>query len=192
MPWEDRDFATLLLQVGVNAVWVLLPLVPAIVIYRIFPDTKVAVAGPFHALSVRAGGAFAAYLIVFVATYPLIDEMNRNLASMYDRQWIVRGSIVVRDEQGKEIRLPEGAQPLTVGMRPDIVTLRGNRFQIIVPERDDQIPGLFISYPGFATQWIELDRLGGDAGVRVDRRRQEIEITAPLNIQREPCQGPGC
>lgn len=192
MPWEDRDFAIVLLQTGVNAAWVLLPLIPAILIYRIFPDTKVAVSGPLQALSIRASGAFAAYLIVFLATYPLIDEMNRNLASMYDRQWIVRGNIVARDEQGREIRLPEGGQPLTVGMRPDIVTLRGTRFEIIVPERDNRIPGLFIAYPGFATHWFEVGRLERDPNVRIDRRRREIEITAPLNLQREACQGPGC
>jgi hypothetical protein len=40
---------------------VLCPLIPAILIYRLFPETKVSVPGPLAGLTLRAGGAFAAY-----------------------------------------------------------------------------------------------------------------------------------
>ena len=43
---------------------VLVPMIPLIVIYRLFPDTAVAVTGVLSGLTVRATGAFAAYLIL--------------------------------------------------------------------------------------------------------------------------------
>ena len=42
-------------------IWVALPLVPAILIYRYFPDTQVVASGPLAGLTVKASGAFAAY-----------------------------------------------------------------------------------------------------------------------------------
>jgi hypothetical protein len=63
-----QSFSTLYAFIGLFAVWVTLPLLPAILTFRLFPQTSVAVSGPFANLTVRASGAFAAYLIVFAAT----------------------------------------------------------------------------------------------------------------------------
>ena len=41
----------------------LLPILPAVIIYRIFPDTKVAAQGPLRGLNIKTSGAFAAYVI---------------------------------------------------------------------------------------------------------------------------------
>ena len=41
------------------------PLVPAVLIYRLFPNTRVSVSGPLAGLTLRARGAFAAYLVTF-------------------------------------------------------------------------------------------------------------------------------
>lgn len=192
MLWEDRDFSIAILQAVVNGLWVLLPLIPAIVIYRIFPDTKVAISGPLQALTVRASGAFAAYLVVFLATYPLIDELNENLKRMYDSQWVVSGYVVVRDENGRAIRLGQGGPALTVALRPDIITLAGNRFEIIVPEINNRVPSLLVGYPGYGEHTITLTGRDESHPVRIDRRRHEIEIVSPVEIQREACRGPGC
>ena len=41
------------------ALWVLLPLIPSILIFLIFPNSTVMAQGPLAGLTVRAGGAFA-------------------------------------------------------------------------------------------------------------------------------------
>ena len=58
------DQSIVIWQYALNASWVLLPLVPAVLIYLIFPRTQVGLAGPFSGLTIRASGAFAAYFIV--------------------------------------------------------------------------------------------------------------------------------
>ena len=45
---------------------VLLPLLPAILIFLMFPKTEMVAQGPLQGLSIRAGGAFGAYLIVLL------------------------------------------------------------------------------------------------------------------------------
>ncbi len=40
------------------------PLIPAIILFLVFPDSKIAVDGPFSKLSVRASGAVGAYLVL--------------------------------------------------------------------------------------------------------------------------------
>jgi hypothetical protein len=48
---------------GLWILYVLLPLIPAVVIFKLFPDTKVTVSGPLQNLTVNATGAFAAYVV---------------------------------------------------------------------------------------------------------------------------------
>jgi hypothetical protein len=59
-----------------QVLWVLLPLIPAVLIYRLFPDTKVGVSGPLANLTVRASGAFAGYLVVFLIVMPLVNRSS--------------------------------------------------------------------------------------------------------------------
>jgi hypothetical protein len=48
---------------GLWILYVLLPLIPAVVIFKLFPDTKVTVSRPLQNLTVNATGAFAAYVV---------------------------------------------------------------------------------------------------------------------------------
>jgi hypothetical protein len=54
--------------------WVLLPLIPAVLIYRLFPDTPIGISGILQGLKINAGGAFAGYLIVLLVIKPWVSE----------------------------------------------------------------------------------------------------------------------
>ena len=73
-----REMMVLFSLACLHILWVLLPLVPSVLIYRLFPNTAVAVSGPLANLTIRASGAFAAYLIIFVFTYPLIQTTKES------------------------------------------------------------------------------------------------------------------
>ena len=45
---------------GLYVMWVMLPLVPAILTFKLFPKTTVTASGPFAGFTVNASGAFAA------------------------------------------------------------------------------------------------------------------------------------
>jgi len=60
----DQNTSAVLFSLAVYALYVLLPLIPSIIIYKIFPDTRVTAEGSVSNWKIRAGGAFAAYVTV--------------------------------------------------------------------------------------------------------------------------------
>ena len=58
----SSNFLPTLLSMFLYILFVLVPLIPACIIYRMFPDTKVSISGPFQNLTLNASGAFAAYI----------------------------------------------------------------------------------------------------------------------------------
>jgi hypothetical protein len=180
-------------QYALNASWVLLPLVPSVVIYLIFPKTKVTLSGPLQGLSVRSTGAFAAYLIVLLATFPLLNEQNHNISGLYRPTWTITGHVVVKDENGREVSYDRvGSSPLQVSLRPDIVTLTGERsFRVTVPEIDHRLPAILLTYRGYGDQSIDPSNPGASANMSIDFATRNIEITSPILIQRS-CEGMGC
>lgn len=192
MPWDDSTFRVVALQAALNAAWVLLPLVPSVIIYRLFPSTPVSVSGPLSGLTIRASGAFAAYLIVFLATFPLIMEINRNIQTMYTPVWTISGTVIVQDEEGEEVRLGPRDTSLRVALEPDIVRLTGNQFSVVVPQVSRSLPALMVEYPGYGAQFVDPMNPRSGHVVHTDRSDRHIEITSPLVLRRESCRGPGC
>jgi hypothetical protein len=92
-------------------IWVALPLVPAILIYRYFPDTQVAASGPLAGLTVKASGAFAAYLVVFLLIFALVSPIKDVIGSGMRPFWEIRGKVKLVDENGKPIS-GEGSRAL--------------------------------------------------------------------------------
>jgi len=84
-------------------IWVALPLVPAILIYRYFPNTQVAASGPLAGLTVKASGAFAAYLVVFLLIFGLVSPIKDVIGSGMRPFWEIRGKVKLVDENGKPI-----------------------------------------------------------------------------------------
>jgi hypothetical protein len=72
--------------------FVLLPLVPAVLIFWLFPDGKVSVTGPFQGLTVNATGAFAAYIIVGLLGFFIIRQIEIQIN--YTRDYPVQGVVV--------------------------------------------------------------------------------------------------
>src|SRR5215203_3790530 len=125
-----------ILQFLLNAGWVLLPLAPAILIYRIFPNTETGLKGPFGNLSIRASGAFAAYFLVFLATIPLLNQMNGNLEGEFRPSWTIKGRILPQDENGNSIEnITSDSDIVRITLQPDFVRVKNNlTFEAIVPE----------------------------------------------------------
>jgi hypothetical protein len=72
--------------------YVLLPLIPAILIFRLFPETKVAVSGPLQNLTVKTTGAFAAYVVTALLGFFLVRQVEAQIVS--SRHYPVEGVIV--------------------------------------------------------------------------------------------------
>ena len=180
-------------QFAFIACWILLPLVPAVLIYLIFPSTQTALGGPFSGLTLKSSGAFSAYFIVLLASYPVWNRQSADLRTLMRPTWIVEGQVRVLDEKGREV-VPGrgGTSPLEITLEPNLVTARGRTFRIVVPEIDNKVPAILINYEGFGDYSIDPDRPEQGEQVEIDRNEHRIRIKSPLVIQRQPCQGIGC
>ena len=85
MPYDLAVVYSLCLYV----LYVLLPLIPAILIFRLFPETKVAVAGPLQNLTLNATGAFAAYVVTVALGFVLVQSVEAQIIST--RRYAVEG-----------------------------------------------------------------------------------------------------
>jgi hypothetical protein len=184
----------IILQFILNAGWVLLPLAPAILIYRIFPDTQTGLKGPFGNLSIRASGAFAAYFLVFLATIPLLNQMNGNLKGEFRPSWTIKGRILPQDENGKSIANFDGSGDVVrISLQPDFVRVKQNlTFEAIVPEINQRLPAVSINYVGVGTSYVDFENLGPGDDVDFDKNKREVTIRSPIVIRKEPCIGIDC
>jgi hypothetical protein len=190
---SDQDI--IFWQYALNASWVLLPLVPSILIYLIFPKTETALKGPFSGLTVRASGAFAAYFIVLLATIPLLLRQNNNLEGLLHPTWTITGSIQLEDEDGNRLKFNNrGESPFKIDLDPRLVYPIGtDGFKVKVPEREDNsVPTLLITYPDFASYTLDPNNPDAGDNVKIDNSKKLIEVTSPIVLRRQKCVGLTC
>src|SRR5271169_6544102 len=83
--------------------WVLLPLMPAILIFKIFPNTTLIARGPLGGLTVKASGAMGAYLVVFGAlSIPVVRTGAEIMTNLHRHFWRVEGRIKLFDGKGHD------------------------------------------------------------------------------------------
>ena len=172
----------------VNLIWVftaiLLPIIPALLLYKLLPSTA-DVAGPFHGLQIKLGGAFAGYflLVLVIFFWPR--------GKPYE-VWTLNGYI--QDENG--MTLPQDKVNLNIQPRSieylddgsfemDILVKRGQSGQVKFPTLtvDWQPAQLF----GNAT--VHLDQssqlFGKRYELKVDKSLREIAVTEPIKLQKK-------
>jgi hypothetical protein len=79
--------------------YILVPLIPALIIYKVFPDTKVSAKGPLAGLNIKTKGAFAAYVIVLVAGIFLVkytmELIGNSMNQKIDFVWQVKANLKI-------------------------------------------------------------------------------------------------
>ena len=108
----------LLLIGALLLVWVMLPLLPAILIYKVFPDTKVTASGPFANLTVATSGAFAAFLIVLAGIGPFVYSIRDGVIAQQKHDDQVeqqkRADLLEQQKRVDQMQLVSGKQYWTV------------------------------------------------------------------------------
>ena len=177
----SREMTVLVSLVGLHLLWVLAPLVPAILIYKLFPATSVAVSGPLANLTVRASGAFAAYLIVFAATFPLIKNMESTFSGFQRSIWTIKAQIQMLDRNGVELNSFDNFSRVNVYTEPKPFSVNGNIVRMKIAEGDGEFPLLVVQAPSFGGKTIAVDR--GTPSFRFDNYNKTIEFVEPIKIQ---------
>jgi hypothetical protein len=157
---------------------VALPLLPAIAVYKLFPDSKITAKGPLAGLSVRAGGAVAFYLVVFAVLIPMYYSTKEFVSGITHPAWTIVGKVELVDPNGKPIADADALRDAVITYaNPTTWGITTKTLLVHVPEMDNRIPELVIEVPGLGQATV-------DTGTEErDWSRREIRIAKPIQIQ---------
>lgn len=91
------EFLVYLGLVGILVVWFILPLVPAILLYWLFPDSRIKAEGVLANFKVNAAGAFGGYLVLFAAMIPFVRPAIDYVGSFQHSCWTISEKLTITD-----------------------------------------------------------------------------------------------
>lgn len=160
--------------------WMLLPAVIAIGIFRLFPDTKVRASGPFQNLTINVTGAFGAFFITLLAGWFLIDRIDARIQqSLVSPTWEVMVKVSFLDNEGEEIRVDRALrEDVKVFVEPPIAkTAELPYVYVRLPlVKPGEWPTLYFNVPGFISETLSPRRLIADGEAEVDSWRQRVDL----------------
>lgn len=174
----SEDFVLIAIG-GIHLLWVFSPLLPAILIYKLFPTTHVAVKGPLSGLTVNATGAFAGYLIIFIATYPITSNAQNIIAGFQKPYWTVHAEVV---KEGGDILAGSNREEITglsVKTEPEAHYVANNLVRINIPEGEN-LPFLIFKVDDYS-RVIDLQKVDN---IVVDYFHKEIHVQKPIILTR--------
>jgi len=162
---------------GILAVWVLLPLAPALLIYKLIPNNSVTAEGTYAGLKVKAGGAFAAYMVVFAGIFVLVDKAYEAVGASSRAAWTINGSFKLVDEHGSVWHPSvDFFRKISVRMQPDVYSFQDNTFTIVVPEGTlGGVPKIYLDTDVGPFGPLKLEKM--------DRVRKTYEIVEPIEVR---------
>jgi hypothetical protein len=181
MSYETQIFIQ---SISLYMLWIFGPLVPAILIYRLFPETKVAASGPFAGLTIRATGAFGAYITTLLIAYPLNLRLYSIMGSQLKPVWTLRAEVIASDAAGKPILYNGFYNGMRVSFAPDFQVMAGRQVKLSVPIDGDgrTWPTITIQVPNYGGVTIDPISFGGR--LEVDDFHKEIRIHGPIPLER--------
>ena len=134
--------------------WVCVPMIPAVLIYALFPKQQIGVKGPLGSLTVSATGAFAAYIIVFALAYPIVKNDENTVAGMVRAVWTVEADVKLVDENDQEVA-PSWLKALSVELHPSSLEIADHVVTMQLPEVNGILPNIVLSVPNFGSAVIK-------------------------------------
>jgi len=156
-----------------------LPLLPAYILFKYLPSSATVTGQPgaLSGLTVKFGGAFGAYFVVFLLLWYGFD-----VDQPHYRTWTVTGRVAA---PGAPVEFDPG--DITWRLRPPDISVNPDgtfTFQVAVlekPNGEPTLPTVQVDLPGFVSQTIHLDPARasgyGSAGVlKREYRRGDREV----------------
>jgi len=180
---------------------VLIPLVPALILYKFLPEGTTKVSGPFKGLDIKLSGAFAGYFLVLLIVTSFVVFLINRTPEVKDNQfavYTVTGQVDVRSDPQSPIdynRLKLSLLP------PDIIVKPNGSFSFEIPVKPGQgggpeFPDLIVGHedanygkvvislkensPYKSQDYTEDQQFA----VRYDRPRKTISIEPAIRLTR--------
>lgn len=181
----DSHSLAILLSFALYVLYIILPMVPAILIYKWFPDTKVGVKGPLGNLTMKATGAFAAYVITVILGFFLVNNTHQLIAGMVHPTWTIKAKVELRDINNEKINDRDLLNTLKIGVKPDIVLREENFVQLELPGGEEIRPYLSFYVPNFGKKTICLSDMDSTQLER-DKIKKTLSFVDPIIIKVTP------
>jgi hypothetical protein len=180
----SHDVQIFIELVALYLLWICGPLVPAVLIYRLFPETQVTATGPLSGLTVRATGAFAAYAVTFLMTYPLAVKIYSAFGSQLKPVWSLKAEVIASDEAGNPITYANFYDGMTISFTPDfqVIADRSVELQVPLDSEGRSWPKITFQIPNYGG--VTIDPMDYRDTMEIDRFNKEIEIHGAIPIQR--------
>lgn len=183
----DKELLSVILSFALYFLYVLLPMIPAILIYRLFPDTKVSLKGPLSKLTMKSTGAFAAYVITVILGFFLVKNTINIITSMARPKkptWTVKATVELRDKENHKIDNLKLLKYLIVSIHPEITTITDDFVQLKLPREEGLWTHNYITFeiPQFGRQTIDISKLDKNNSFS-DEPHKIFQIQNPILIR---------
>lgn len=177
------EFCVVVGFISVLIIWVMLPLVPSIIIYRKFPSNPLIVRGILAGLTVNTGSAFGAYLLIFALISPVIMSARDTIKGFLHPTWIITGKINLIDAKGEKMESGELIEKIKVRTTPPVQLIDGSDFRIVVATESNKIPKISFNIPGFGDGISSNDNKDIEEFSEFHRT---IKLSKPVEIRQRP------
>jgi hypothetical protein len=167
--------------IGVLAVWLLLPLIPAILLYWLFPNTSITATGVLANFKINAAGAFGGYLVLFASMIPFVNQTHNFVGNFLHPNWTISGQITILDKDGREVHHQDLFQRIRFKTQPEINSFQDPVFVMALPEgQKGNLPTIILDIPDFGTYMWQPK---SSKEFTRDSFNKTIEIQAPFVIR---------
>lgn len=169
----------ILLSFGLYLLFVLVPIIPAALLYRWFPDTQVSAKGVLSKFKINSSGAFAAYLVTVLLGYFVVADIKETVLflakSTSPYVWIVRGNLQLQDKNGNKIEETSLFDRLSFDFKPDFLLQQNGNVDLQIPgPASGEVPHFFIT--------VNVDGFGQETLCLLDLDEYDPEIDKELHL----------
>jgi hypothetical protein len=182
---------------------VLIPLIPAFLLYKFLRSGRTSVGGPFRGLDIKLSGAFAGYFLMVLVVSSFVVFLIRQkpipIPPAYQYEvYTVQGQVELQPADTSAERLDYRNVTLSLQPPPSAVKTDGS-FSFEIPVKRGQIgepefPDLLLGYnePNFELRTVHLDEKSPydqDFQVTYNKERKTIIIAPRIQLTQKAAYG---
>jgi len=179
-----------MLYILVYMVYVFLPLVPVVMVYKWFPSSQAAAGGEVSMVKFKFGGAAAMYIAtLFIGAY-VVDRSNFDelIRRTVEPTWEVFVPLEFKSDVDRSAAKQSSKDSIVVtDPTRDRLTDRGFYLKVSLKKPDDWPNSIRIEFPGFEPMSVDLGEIMRDPKnyLRSERERL-IELQTKLSVRQRP------
>ena len=160
----------------------LLPLVPAVLTYKLFPDQAVGAKGILSGLKINTTGAFAAYVIAVLLGYQPFAKTQSLIDRMVVPTWTVKAVVQLTGQNNEAIDNQALLETMIIKIDPKLSRVSGNNVILTIPGSEEQWAKTQIKFevPNFGFTYIDLGKMSEVA--EVNKNEMMLTIRDPIKI----------